>query len=130
MKFAIVGSRDFTNFAFLKHHVNAVEAWWLSERDEHCDEIVSGGARGADTLAKQYAKHNEIPLVEFKADWDSHGKSAGYKRNVKIVDYSDLIIAFWDGHSPGTKHTIDIAKEQGKPVWVFEVDTTEYFKGV
>ena len=50
--------------------------------------------------------------MEFPADWDKHGKSAGYKRNLEMAENADALIAFWDGESRGTKHMIDIAKEK------------------
>lgn len=51
-----------------------------------------------------------LPVDEFRADWDTHGKSAGYKRNSQMADHADMLIAFWDGKSKGTKHMIDLAR--------------------
>ena len=73
-------------------------------------EIVSGTARGADRLGEQYANANSLPLKKMPAEWDKYGKSAGYKRNEQMAEYSDCLIAFWDGQSRGTKHMIDIAR--------------------
>lgn len=81
-------------------------------------KIVSGGARGADKLGAQFATENNIPLVEFIPDWETFGKSAGYIRNRDIVKNADLVVAFWDGVSKGTKHAIDIAHELKKEVIV------------
>jgi len=80
---------------------------------------VSGGARGVDTLAEKYADKNDIPKLIFLPDYAKYGKIAPLIRNKKIVDNSDIIIAFWDGVSRGTKFTIDYAKAQGKKVIVY-----------
>jgi len=70
-------------------------------------EIVSGGARGIDTVAKNYAIKNNIKLVEFKPDYRRYGKGAPLKRNLQIIAYADIVIAIWDGKSKGTKYVID-----------------------
>lgn len=118
MKLAVVGSRTFTDFEFMKQIL-----------DYHpCTHIISGGAKGADTLAKRYAAEKGISMKEFPADWNTHGKSAGYIRNKQIVDACDEVVAFWDGESKGTKHTMTLAEEAGKPVhkyWPEEPDITE-----
>lgn len=80
--------------------------------------IVSGGARGVDQAAEFYAKHAGLEIIVFPAEWDKYGKRAGFVRNKLIVDAADRIVAFWDGASKGTKHTIDLALKQGKPVEV------------
>ena len=71
-------------------------------------------APGVDTLAVRWANYHGYPLKEFPADWNKYGKAAGYRRNVEMAEYADLLIAFWDGKSPGTKHMIDIMKSKGK----------------
>lgn len=106
---AVVGSRSFNNYQFLSATLNQYDI----------STIISGAARGADSLAAQYAKEHNIPLKEFPAEWDKHGKSAGYIRNQQIVAEADIIICFWDGVSKGTKLTIDIAKKSNKPVHIY-----------
>lgn len=76
-------------------------------------EVVSGKAKGADTLGEMYAKHYNQKIKEFPANWGEYGKSAGYRRNTEMAKYADACIVFWDGKSKGTKHMIDIAKKQG-----------------
>lgn len=105
MKIAVIGSRKFVDYEFLAEKLK-----FLTDTDT----IVSGGAKGADSLAARYATKNNVNLTVFPADWEKYGRSAGYKRNVQIIDESDSVIAFWDGSSKGTKHSIDIAKKQGK----------------
>lgn len=104
--YAVVGSRTYNNYGMMEAVLDKLDISY----------IVSGGAVGADTVAKLYAHQNYIRIVEFKPDWGQFGKRAGYIRNIKIVQEADEIVAFWDGESPGTKHTIELAKKAGKPV--------------
>ena len=78
------------------------------------DVIVSGGAKGADSLARHYAVVNDIELVEFIPDWKKYGRGAGMKRNKDIIENCDYCIAFWDGKSKGTKNSINLAKKSNK----------------
>ncbi len=70
-------------------------------------EIVSGGASGADALGKRYALENELKYTEFLPDYKKFGRSAPLKRNQAIVEYSDYVIALWDGRSRGTANAIN-----------------------
>lgn len=76
-------------------------------------EIVSGGARGADTLGERYAIENHIEVARFIPKWDAYGKKAGVLRNADMGRYGDALVAFWDGKSVGTKHMIDFARNNG-----------------
>lgn len=86
---------------------------------ENVTEIVSGGAKGIDTCAREYALKNNIKITEFLPDYNKYGRSAPLKRNVLIVDYSDVVLAFWDGRSRGTKFVIDKCRQCSKPVKIF-----------
>ena len=81
-------------------------------------EIVSGGAKGIDFCAREYAIKRGIKLVEFLPEYEKFKKGAPLKRNVQIIDYADKIIAFWDGKSRGTKYVIDNCREQNKEIEV------------
>lgn len=96
-KLAVVGSRGFTDYQTL---CAVLDAWELPF------SLVSGGARGADNLAERYAAEHHIPIRIIRADWNAHGKTAGFLRNTKIVEESDDCVAFWDGKSRGTLDTI------------------------
>lgn len=85
------------------------------------DTIVSGGARGADTLAKEYAVRNDIPLIEFLPEYDRYGRRAPLMRNIQIVDNCDFLLAFWNGTSRGTGFTIDYAIKRGVPYKVVSI---------
>jgi hypothetical protein len=86
------------------------------------EEIVSGNARGVDYIGEEIAEANEIPLKLFPADWDKHGKSAGWIRNNEMAKYADGLIAVWDGKSKGTKMMIDIATRKGLKVFVYNTE--------
>lgn len=107
---AIVGSRSFTNYTLLCDTMAKVKS--------KVTRIVSGGANGADKLAEKYADEMGIPMQLFLPQWSEYGRSAGYRRNHLICEASDCMLAFWDGESKGTAHSIRIMKEMGKPVHV------------
>lgn len=83
--------------------------------------ILSGAARGADTLAIEYAKLRNIPCREFPAQWDRYGKRAGMIRNREMLAHADALVAFWDGRSRGTKNMVDIAKDAGIEIRIISV---------
>ena len=111
MKFIIAGGRDFDNYELLKNSCNDLILQKVSE-------VVSGEARGADSLGEKWATENKIRVTLFPANWNKYGKSAGYKRNTQMADYADGLIAFWDGKSKGTKHMIDTATQKGLVVHI------------
>lgn len=79
------------------------------------DTIVSGGAKGADTYAREFALKHNLQLIEFLPDYEQYGRTAPLIRNKLIVEECDCLIAFWDGKSRGTKYTLDLAEKMGKP---------------
>ena len=107
MKVAVIGSRGLA----------------VSNLDQYLPpdttEIVSGRARGVDTSARIYAQAHGLKLTEFLPEYGRYGRSAPLKRNISIIEYADLVLAFWDGHSRGTKFVIDNCKRMGVPVRVF-----------
>jgi len=102
MKIGIVGSRNITVTNLGKYISSG-------------DEIVSGGAVGVDTCAEEYAKANGIKITVFLPKYERYGRGAPIVRNKEIVDYSDKIVAFWDGKSKGTLSVIKYAEKTGKP---------------
>jgi predicted Rossmann fold nucleotide-binding protein DprA/Smf involved in DNA uptake len=122
MNIGVVGSRSFSDYQFLKERLYILLFGPDSPRTQELDEvkIISGGADGADSLAIQYAKESSLDWEEFLPEKDKYpGNSCYAIRNQKIVDSSDIIIAFWDGKSPGTRMTINMAKKQNKPVHIY-----------
>ena len=79
-------------------------------------EIVSGGARGIDTCAREYAKAHGLKLTEFLPDYERYGNGAPLRRNLEIIGYADAVFAFWDVKSRGTAYTIKKAQDIDKPV--------------
>lgn len=87
--------------------------------------MVSGGASGVDLYGEKWARKNDIPIKRFPADWAKYGKRAGLIRNVEMANYADGLIAIWDGQSRGTKHMIDVAKDKGLVVYIYNVGSLE-----
>lgn len=107
---AVVGSRSFDDYALLSRTLERVKTRPF--------RIVSGGAKGADALAEDYAKIRGVEIEVIRPDWDAHGRKAGFVRNREVVGRADAMIAFWDGESAGTKMVIRLAEEAGIPVHV------------
>mgnify|MGYP002770322291 FL=1 len=107
MKVAIIGSRNLG--------VIGLENFL----PENVTEIVSGGAKGIDTCAREYANANGIKLTEFLPNYKRYGRGAPMKRNLEIIAYADFVLAFWDGKSRGTKYVIDNCKKQGVLIKVY-----------
>ena len=104
MKLAIVGSRSVTNIQIERYIT------------EETEEIVSGGAKGVDSLAAEYAKSKGLKLTEFLPQYERFGRAAPIVRNKTIVEYSDKIIVFWDGKSKGALSVIKHAEKIEKPL--------------
>jgi hypothetical protein len=116
MKLAVVGSRGFNNYPYMKEALDALLfSYWVWT----CT-IVSGGAKGADNFAERYAREENHRLVVFLPEWEKYGKSAGFRRNELIVEKADMVAAFWDGESKGTKHSITLAELLHKPVYIYK----------
>jgi len=84
--------------------------------------LISGGARGIDRCVREFAKASGIPILEYLPEYEKYKGSAPILRNIEIVNAADLLIAFWDGKSKGTKFTIDRAQKLGKKVFVITRD--------
>lgn len=107
MKVAVVGSRNLT--------INNLGDYL----PKATTEIVSGGARGIDRCAREYAKSHNIKLTEFLPEYERYGRSAPIKRNLQIIRYADIVLAFWDGKSHGTRFVIETCKNENVPIKVF-----------
>ena len=106
MKVAVIGSRGL--------QVDCLEDYL----PEGVTEIVSGGARGVDACARNYALSHGLKLTEFLPEYEKYGRAAPLRRNIAIIEYADLILAFWDGKSRGTKFVIDYCEKRNIPVVV------------
>lgn len=108
----IAGSRDFADYGLLQAKCDQFF------RDKRPTAIISGLARGADTLGARYARERGIQVLEFPADWERLGRRAGMVRNLQMLEAANAVVAFWDGQSRGTAHTINEAKKKGLPLRV------------
>lgn len=120
MKIAVVGSREFKNIQFIADIVS--REFNLSTQDI----LISGGARGVDSIAEgcidflnKIRTVNPVQKIIFLPDWNKYGKSAGFRRNELIINEAEKVIAFWDGKSKGTKHSIDLAIKSKKPIDIY-----------
>lgn len=107
MKLAVVGSRNL--------NIQNLECYL----PEGITEIISGGAKGIDTCAKEYALANGMALTEFLPEYEKYGRAAPLKRNLRILAYADAVVAFWDGKSKGTKYVIDQCKSRKIKITVY-----------
>ena len=106
MKVAVIGSRSITSYP-LEEVIPA-----------DTTEIISGGARGADALARAYAEQHGIPFTEIRPDYARYSRGAPLRRNMEIIARAELIIALWDGNSTGTAQVIAECRKIGKPLIV------------
>lgn len=114
MKLAIIGSRIFTDYNLLKETLEPYKS--------KITLVISGAAKGADTLGEKWAKINNIQTLIFPADWTTYGKRAGFIRNEDIIKNCDACIAFWDSNSKGTAHSISLCKKYNKPYKVINIE--------
>ena len=125
MKVIVAGGRDFTDYEYLSNSLKTkLGEIYLDQYNPRSDyiEIVSGGARGADALGEKFAEEYKLPVKLFPADWEQYGKSAGAIRNRQMAEYADMLIAFWDGSSKGTKNMIETMKKLGKPTFIYSTN--------
>ena len=112
----IAGGRHFSDYVTFQLFVQGCFEKYGIQKDQA--EIISGHCQGVDQMGERYAKENGIPCSIFPAQWSKYGRSAGFRRNVGMVNYASeaehpLVIAFWNGQSHGTGFTIQKAREKG-----------------
>lgn len=109
MKVAVIGTRTI----YVK--VNQLDDYL----PENTTELVSGGARGIDCCARIYAIERDVKISHFIPEYEKYGKSAPLKRNIQIIEYSDMVLAFWDGKSHGTEYVIKNCHKMNVPCRVY-----------
>lgn len=124
MRICIAGSRSFNDVDMVIEVFEFLESKGFIPPQSHWT-FLSGMARGADRIGYELAIANEIPVMKFPADWDMHGGSAGYIRNAEMAVHTDVLVAFWDGESRGTKHMIETCTKKGIPVFDVDYDQRE-----
>jgi hypothetical protein len=116
MKVAIVGSRSIKNEDLVINFIEECHSF-----DSYNDKIISGGARGVDTIAEKYAKDNNIRTVIFVPNWEKYGNRAGFIRNSDIISKCEKCIIIWDGSSELTKNDIELCEEMRKPCYIYDI---------
>jgi len=131
MKLIIAGSRSINDYDLIDkaisfHHINVGDI----------TEVISGCAKGIDSLAIKWAENHKIKVKQFPADWknikakgavvkeNQYGKYnvlAGLTRNKQMGDYATHLLAIWDGESRGVKNMIEYMEELNKEFWVYEL---------
>ncbi len=109
MKLLIIGSRSIKNLDLSPYISSEV------------DTVISGGARGIDLLAEQYADLHRLSKFILRPRYDLYGRAAPLKRNEQMVDIADAVLVIWDGHSNGTQFTIKYAQKMNKPITVIQI---------
>ena len=107
-KLIIAGGRDFNDYNLMCAELDI----FLSDNPDFTI-IISGMAKGADSLGTRYAKEHDINLIEMPANWNKFGRSAGYRRNEEMAKVADGCVCFWDDRSRGTGHMIDLSIKYG-----------------
>ena len=113
MRVAIIGSRNL--------RIENIEKYIPDE----CGEIVTGGARGIDTCAAEYARSKGIKLTEFLPDYRRYGRGAPIIRNREIIEYAQRVVVIWDGRSRGSDNVIKECTKRGVDVRVFLINKEE-----
>ncbi len=122
MKLAIIGSRTATDYSVLTQALDGRYGICMSSDGAYIvTEVISGGARGADSLGARWANERGIKLTEFIPDWERYGKRAGFVRNQDIIAAADVVLCLWDGLSKGTANSLSIAKRLKKPTLIVYV---------
>lgn len=125
MRVIIAGSRSITDYNTVCDAMAAA-----AEQGVFPTEVVSGTARGVDRLGERWAQEHKIPVTQFKADWEQHGRAAGYLRNRQMAEYAraeanvGACVLVWDGVSNGTRHMAKAAAECGLTVVQIVVKST------
>ncbi|MBQ2886036.1 MAG: DUF2493 domain-containing protein [Alphaproteobacteria bacterium] len=115
----IAGGRDFDDYEYMSTKLNNL----FKDQNvfnNQAIKVISGMAKGADTLGIRYADEHKMTKILFPANWKAYPRIVGFLRNTDMLSIATHLIAFWDGKSNGTKHMIDIAQEKGIPVWIFK----------
>ena len=108
---AIVGSRHFSEPDRVGDYVNALP---------HGASIITGSSSGVDAAATKAARAKGIPVQVIPASFDELADAAkSAARNQRLIDACDVLVAFWDGTSKGTRNTVERALDSGKEIHVF-----------
>lgn len=125
MKLAVVGSRTYTDYKDFRTKLLSMVSYYFDSRKKRVAfsvDIITGGAKGADSLAELWAKGNQVSCKVIKPDYNKYGRGAPFVRNTEIAKECDEMVAFWDGHSKGTEDVLKKAVQFGKRVTIFGIN--------
>lgn len=117
-KVIVAGGRDFENYEYMMEKLDELFLKSSIFKNQKI-KIISGMAKGTDTLAIRYADERKLTKIMFPANWKEHPRMAGILRNEDMLTIATHLVAFWNGISSGTKHMIEIASKKGIPIWIF-----------
>jgi hypothetical protein len=120
VRLIVAGGRTFRDTDLLYTTLNDLSL--EAHRSGHTLRIVSGTARGADTMGEDWAAIANVPVDKYPANWRDYGRGAGHIRNRRMAENADMLVAFWDGRSRGTANMIKVATELGLRVKVIRYD--------
>lgn len=112
----VAGPRDYNNKGFVFGYLDELLSM-IKVKTNKDVQIIEGGFKGVDFLAKQYAKTHNLSTIQVTADWARYGKSAGPRRNARMVDLCGCCVVFYSG-SIGSKSMITEAVKRGVPTYV------------
>lgn len=113
----VCGGRDYNNYGRVRLALDPLLQ--AATNAGYSLVIVSGGAKGADKLGELWAQRRGVTLRVVPADWDAHGKQAGFIRNRQMAEIAHLVVAFWDQKSKGTANMIDEANRRKLLLWLY-----------
>lgn len=119
----VAGSRNFNNYEYLKASLDYLLYDLVKEK--YPITIISGTAKGADTLGERYAKERGYGIIRMPANWEEFGKRAGYIRNAEMANKVKEegfggCACFWDGKSPGTNWMIKLCEEKQIDCYIYK----------
>ena len=115
-KVIVAGGRNFENYEYMMERLDELFLKSNIFKSQKI-KIISGMAKGTDTLAVRYADERKLTKIMFPANWKEHPRMAGILRNEDMLTIATHLVAFWN--SSGTKHMIEIARKKGIPIWIF-----------
>lgn len=115
VRLIVSGSRDICNEILV---CGILQRYYVEVFDFDVDAVITGGARGVDSIAHKWARLIGLRTIVRNADWDRYGKSAGPIRNREMLEYGNTLLAIWNGKSKGTKDMIDISLKRGVVTYV------------
>ncbi len=109
MKTIIAGSRTITDYTLVEEAIK--------ESGFEITKVISVMAKGVDSLGERWAHNNNIGIHLCPANWNKHGKSAGYIRNTEMADIADALVVIIEGESRGSTHMLNIATKKGLQIF-------------